>query len=204
MSDIYSLKIINNSDQTGDFCLYQVDKNLEDTNIMSLAWFSKSASAGTDLEYKWKLDYSFFWSKTGKLKPGIIFDSSHATKGSLTKNNVVTFNYENREYQFKNLTSDSHYNGLQYIECDMNIKMHEAAVGVGMHGIATFARNAEPNLGFSFSPRIQYRLAFGSYQQGEVLDLHKISHFTVIDFPMNIYNMTATLNSDNSWTVAPS
>lgn len=204
MSTVYSLSIVNNSDQTGDFCLYQIDPNVKDPYVMPLAWYSKRANPSTKLNYQWTLDYSFVWANTGILTPGVVFFPSQIVNGGLTQDNMITFTNENGSYQFKDLTTNKSFEGLLHIECDDTISRQQTSIGIGMSGAATFARQAEPNMGFSFSPQIQYRLTFGYYQQGEVLNTDQISHFVTIDFPPNVYSMTATLNADNTWTVQPS
>jgi len=203
MSTVYSLRIINNSDQSGDFCLYQVNPKVRDPYIMSLAWFSKRAFPKTSLMYEWALDYDFTWANTGSLKQGVIFTPSQLINGGLNHDNMITFTQENGSPQFKDLATNPAFEGLQRIECDGTTVRHQTAIGVGVSNLPAFARQSEPNMGFSFSPQVQYRLTFGYYQQGEALNLDQISHFTIIDFPPNVYSMTATLNPNNTWTVQP-
>ncbi len=204
MATQYSLTIINNSPQSGDFCLYQVDANVKDPYIMSLAWLSKRAHPSTTLQYAWVIDYSFVWAETGNLQPGIIFKASQNVNGGLTQDNAITFTKEDGAYHFIDLTTDENYDGLLNIKCDNTIPTQQASVGIGMSGSPTFVRQAQPNMAFIFSPKIEYRLAFGYYDQGEVLNLGQISNFATIEFPNGVYSMTAILNADNTWTVEPS
>lgn len=199
----YSLTIINNSPQSGDFCLYQVDSNIKDPYVMSLAWFSKRAHPTTTLQYTWAIEYSFVWAQTGELKPGIIFKPSQNVNGGTIQDNAITLTKESEAYHFIDLTTDKNYEGLLHINCDNTISTEQASVGIGMSGSPTFVRQAQPNMGFNFSPEIEYRLTFGYYEQGEVLNINQISHFAVIEFPSGIYDMTAILNADNTWTIKP-
>ena len=203
MASRYSLTIVNNSDQTGDFCLYQIDPNIRDPYIMSLAWFSKGAHPTTTLVYEWSLDYNFTWADTGPLVPGVVFKPSEIINGGLITNNMVTFTQEDGTPHFKDLVTNPAFEGLQHIECDETISRNTTSIGVGMSGAPTFARQSEPNMGFSFSQKIQYRLTFGYYQQGEVLNLDQITHYAIIEFPPNVFSMTAIFNADNTWTIEP-
>lgn len=204
MSTKYTLTIKNDSPQSGDFCLYQVDLNVKDPYIMPLAWLSKRAHPMTTLQYTWTNDYNFVWAETGNLQPGIIFKASQNVDGGLTQNNAITLTKEDGAYHFIDLTTDENYQGFLNIKCDNTIPTQQASVGIGMSSSPTFARQAQPNMSFKFSPQIEYRLTFGYYDQGEVLNLGQISNFAIIEFPNGVYSMSATLNADNTWTVEPS
>ncbi|MCG8918864.1 hypothetical protein L6E12_24090 [Actinokineospora sp. PR83] len=73
-----------------------------------------------------------------------------------------------------------------------------------MSGAGTFAFQGKPNVTMSLNPHPVYYLVAGSYVQGEVLDVATMTDAVMIQFPDNVYSMTATLSSVNSWSVAPS
>lgn len=196
----YSLTFINNSDQEGDACVYQQDPDLGVANVQSLAWFTKAANPTTTVEFDWSIDYSFVWSETGNLVPGVVFIASQAWAADLSTTNQVTFT-NNGAFTFENQTVGAGEGNL-YITEDGTIPVDVASVGIGMSGFGTFAVDAEPNYNLVFTPHPEYWITFGTYTQGEVMNISESTNAAQISFPANVYAMTATLNADNTWTIA--
>lgn len=72
MKSKYTLRVKNESEQSGSFCVYQTLAGQEtNKNIYSLVWFSKVCHSGTEVSFKWNSNYSFVWSETGQLVPGV-------------------------------------------------------------------------------------------------------------------------------------
>lgn len=206
MSTRYSVNFINNSSNSGKVFIFQQDPDMQKpdnqgSDIMSLAWFSKTAHPNTKIKFTWSLDYSFVWSETGVLKPGIMFDASQVEAADLTTNNETTFSYDDGAYEFTDLRSGTP--GSLIITEAGNVPSKMASVGIGMSGSGTFVKQAQPNLTLIFTPHPKYYIAFGNQEQGEVLDITEINNPGLLDFPPNVYSLTATLNVDNTWTIQP-
>ncbi|MDR1251321.1 MAG: hypothetical protein LBK62_04050 [Treponema sp.] len=71
MATNYSLKVMDRALNPGVFCIYTTcpDPEVVQLNLQSLAWFTQAANPNTTLKFKWSLDYSFVWCRTGELKP---------------------------------------------------------------------------------------------------------------------------------------
>lgn len=198
----YSVVFVNNSDQTGSACIYQQDPNIGVPDVMSLAWFSQIAAPTTTVVFQWTINYNFVWSETGNLVPGVVFTASQTWDADLSSNNQVTFTNNGGAYTFQNLTAGPSQGNL-YIQQAGTIPADQASVGVGMSGFGTFVVQAEPNMNLIFTPQPEYWITFGNYIQGQVMDITEVSNPGQIQFPANVYSMTATLNSDNTWTIQP-
>lgn len=200
----YRLKVINNSTNYSDFCVYQQDPDLGVPDVHTLAWFSKPLFPSTVANFTWEIDYSFVWSETGVLRPGVLFEASqvwYADPGDM-KQNQVLFTHLQQAYTFEHGDAvGTPQRGTLYIKEMSTIPLKQASVGIGMAGSGTFAVQAEPNQTLTFTPHPRYWITAGTYEQGEVLDIGAISDSAEIDFPPNVYNMTAILNPDNTWTV---
>lgn len=208
----YTLRVVNNSGDLWDMCVYQVDPDIAVSNVMSLAWFTKTASDSTTVTFKWTIDYSFVWSETGQLLPGVYFDATQVWPadpqivGTSTKDkagNQVGFGYKNGAFSFTSTPTPNAQQGSLYVRQDDSIPKDTASVGIGMGGSGTFAVQAKPNVNLNFKPHPVYYLAAGQYHQGEVLDIGAINNPTDVRFPANIYSMTAVLDEANRWTVSP-
>lgn len=199
MSNKYSVKFINNSTNKGNVALFQKLPDQKAQNIFSLAWFSKFVNPGVHETFKWNIDYSFVWSDTGEVKPGVIFEGGEEVGADLTTANTISLDY-NGGYFFSP-TSFSGQSGSLYIDETANVPLKQAAVGIGMSNAGTFVKPAQPNLHLEFVPHPSYWIVFGDYQQGEILDIEQITDAVEINFGPNIYNMVATLKQDNSWAM---
>ena len=197
----YTLNVFNNSTQTGDTCIYQTDPNTNMPNVQSLAWFSKMSTPTTKMKFTWQVDYSFVWSETGVLVPGVVFDASQNQAADLSTSNQITFTNVGGAYDFQNQTVGPQA-GTLYIRQDGTIASQAASVGIGMSGAGTFAVESQPNMSAMFTPHPVYWITFGNYVAGQVLDVATISQKKQILFPVNVYSMTATFNPDNTWSVS--
>ncbi|MCT4584458.1 MAG: protein rhiA [Peptostreptococcaceae bacterium] len=196
----YTVKIKNNGSFKGDIAVYQRQPDLEKMGAMSLAWFTKGSNPNTEVEFGWGIDYSFVWSEVGKLKPGVIFKASQTVDAGLKVNNKVKLDKNDYGYLFENLTTDPVHAGTLLIEESGLVPGGEASVGIGMSGFGTFVWQAEPNVDLAIQPKPEYWVTYGTYRQGEILDVQQMVNKSLkLDFPINKYNAVVTLNSDNTW-----
>jgi hypothetical protein len=197
MGQPYSLKVTNNSTMDGNFCVFQEVPDVNVPGIMTLAWLSKRARSGTDVTFTWELTYSFVWSEQGELKPGVKFMASETLSGAdLVNYNQVGFDYEGT-YKFKDLTQGPR-SGSLHIRAGAEISPQQAAVGIGMSGVATFVVPAQPNIELYFTPHPKYYLVFGNYEQGVVIDITQTNKVAEIKFD-NTFTVTKSLNQKNLW-----
>lgn len=209
----YTLRVVNDSTNFVDMCMYQEDPNIGVPKVMSLAWFAKPAYPTTTVVFRWTVDYSFVWSETGTLVPGVYFDASQSWPADpsvlspsteVKAGNQIGISHPSAgAYTFTSTPSPGAQKGSLYIKEDPNIPLKRASVGIGMSGAGTFAVQSQPNLNLTFTPHPIYYLAAGTYTQGEVLDVGSITNPTDIRFPAGVFSMTARLGEDNSWKVDP-
>ncbi len=199
----YTINFKNNSSQKGIACVYQTDPDLGVHNVMSLAWFCKSAHPTTNVQFKWSLDYCFTWSRTGALKPGIIYKASQTWPADLTNKNAVDFSKDLSldNYTFENQIAGP-YDGSLYVNEKRTVCANDASVGIGMAGSGTFVVNSQPNMQLQFTPHPKYWITFGNFQEGQVLDIGEVtSTAQELAFPINQYSLNVNLNQDNTWSI---
>jgi hypothetical protein len=202
----YQLTTVNASSDYVDLCVYQTQPDLGVANVMSLAWFAEPAWPTTTVTFEWTIDYSFVWSQTGALVPGVVFRAAQVWPAdpSDTVLDQLLFGFNQGAYTFQNGTAvDTPQLGSLYIKELSTIPLKEASVGIGMSGAGTFAVQAQPNQNLVFTPSPQYWVTAGTYEQGVVLDIEQIGNSAPITFPPGVFAMTAILNPDNTWTVSP-
>jgi hypothetical protein len=204
MSTQYSLTVQNNSLHHGSICVFATppDDKVQ-LNIKSLAWFSKAAHPNTSVQFKWSLDYSFVWSQTGKLVPGVSFIASEhiAADPSNESMNTAYFDMLDDAYLFGDVSKAHKATaGSLAISTSPTVPDGDAAIGIGIGGNPALVQSATPNFTFTFIPKVRYWVAFGDYIEGEVLDVNAMTAVYELKYPINVYAKTLVLNADNTWS----
>ncbi len=199
MATKYTLKVKHDGTETGDFCLYQTcDNQTED--IRSLVWFSKRAHNDTLLKFDWNIDYGFAWSEQGTLTPGVVFEAHQNLETDPTDLTRNTIGFTKKDSAFKfNKVDEKTTNGRMSIVCDESIPAKTASIGISMSGQSAFACTASPNMKYTFRPHPRYWIAFGKFEEGEVIDLNRMTRKFEIRFDENQYERTIYLSANNTW-----
>lgn len=196
----YTLRFKNRSESQHDFLVYQQGLDVNQPNVFTLAWFAKPVANGVDVDFTWTIDYSFVWSEQGILMPGIQFLAQQVLPAGLIDQNMVDFTRIGGAFQFASQSGGGAQGSLT-IDQDNTIPKKLATVGIGMSGYGTHAVAAEPNTAAVFSPHPEYWVSFGSFEQGQVLDIQTLVNSVEVPFPANVYEITVTLDSGNNWTI---
>lgn len=194
------ITLINNSTMPTALAVLQ---NPAEHNNLAVAWLAKYAYPGTQVRFTWDdADLCFVWAGTGQLSPGIIVDASQIVPANLQQNNGITLSYDaqNRTFRLHD-PKNGGAPGTLFVQQDATIPMNAVATGIGMAGKASTVVQAMPNMITMFTPRPGYFLCFGNLVQGQLLDLSSLTQPQPVEFPPNVYALTATLGPDNQWTV---
>ena len=207
----YKLIAKNQSDNNGTFAIFQQTPNVKGAeNVFTLAWFTKYAYQGTEVDFTWHINYNFVWDRCGLLKPGIHFKASqHLAADPEKGSNQITLNYdaENDAFNFEDESTEPSAFGSLLVKTtkkvpqSKNLPNHAAAVGIGMDGKGSFVVQTQPNMLIKFEPHPTYYLIFGNYRQGEVLNVETIlGQALKIEYD-RVFTRTATLDKNNEWTL---
>jgi hypothetical protein len=194
----YSLTIYNRSSHTDHFMVFQNDPGSFDKNAMALAWFAKLSNPGPTamVKFTWTVDWGFSWADTGPLSNGAKYEASETA--AVDQGNAITLDY-NGAYRFTKQQKGSDPN-LMYIGEASSIPVGSAAsVGVTMSGRTVYATQARPNNNLTFSPHPVYYVAYGRYEEGEVIDVSTVNNPLALPYETGVYSLTTTLNKDDSW-----
>ncbi|WP_367128884.1 hypothetical protein [Saccharothrix sp. HUAS TT1] len=199
----YTLTVRNESTQFQNLCVYQQAVDLGVRNVMSLAWLTAPAWPHTTVTFEWNLDYSFTWSYTGALKPGVKFRAQEVRRANpqdLTANQVL-FDYSDGAHRFLDGRAFGTAElGNLYIRELPSVPADGAAVGIGMSNSGVFAVQAQPNENLVFTPHPSYWLTAGTYSHGEVLDIEQITNSAQLNYDAG-FELNALLRPDNTWSV---
>lgn len=194
----YSLTCVNKSDQIGSFAVFQKAPPLTTPgNVFSLAWFARPTHPGTTVTFTWSVDYSFVWSETGVLKPGINFNASEVMPANPDRQNMVQLTVDRYGASHFNNLNGSGATGSLTIQQMANVVPNRTSVGVGMSGSGTFVVQAAPNMTAVFTPHPNYWVLFGNYQTGDVMDIEDITSAEEVTYGGSLTSRTAVLGLDN-------
>lgn len=199
MGKIYSVTVNNHASHSACFMVFQNDPTQWAPNALSLAWFAQYSNPGPSsrIKFQWGVDTGFSWAETGELSPGMQFTATE-TCDLAGLNNKITLDY-NRAYQFADPGRGPDPSRFYLAESPRIPLKSAAAVGVTMGGSTVYAVQARPSQNLSFSPHPKYFIAYGDYEEGEVIDVSALDNPLELPFPGGVFALTTTLNADGSW-----
>ncbi len=200
MLDQLTIIFVNNSGASGNVCLYQ---KIPEGSSFPIAWFTEHVHPTSRASFTWDpSDIGFVWSQTGQLSPGISCGVSQFWKSDLSTDNQVNFTRQDDAYTFEN-QCQGQQPGFLTIRADSTLIPEQASVGTGMAGAATQLMQASLNMNYEFVVHPEYWISFGEHTRGEVIDIETVTSPAQIKFPVNTHSMTAILQHDSTWTIAP-
>lgn len=193
--ETYTLTVQNNSGQSGDFCIFQETPDLNSPHIQTLAWLAKPANPSSSLSFEWSLDYNFVWGQSDNLVP--------TTTQKVKSNTSITLIKKNSTHELKNHTIKKTENNALHITSNKVKNSNKNLVGIGMSGAGTFLLKSDQDLDVHIASPKQYKVCFGDYKQGQILNPSQLANLGTVVFPPNVYNMEIKLNPDSTWAIVP-
>ncbi len=203
MATQYSLTCFNNSSQLGSFAVFQRAPALTvPANVFSLAWFTRPAHPNTQVTFQWTVDYSFVWSETGILQPGITFNASQTVPADPFVQNFTQLTEDVYGATYFTPPDTSGAVGSLTIQQLSNVVPNRTSVGVGMSGAGTFVVQAAPNMTAVFTPHPNYWVIFGNYQTGQVMDIENVTGQVEATYAGSLTSRTVLLQPNNLLAIA--
>lgn len=194
----FTVSATNNSMNSGSFMLFQKPQNSSPVNIFSLAWNVRMCYPQNRTVFNWTQDYGLSWAKTGMLVPGITFMASQIVNADPNSLNTSRLDYSGY-YNLQNPTAGGQPGTLS-VQNSASVPMNQASIGMVVSGSTVYAAQAQPNMIQVFAPQSNYWIAFGNYQQGEVLDFHTIPNCCQLNFPPGVTSLNVTLNPNGTFS----
>ncbi len=203
MGTQYSLTCKNQSSLLGSFAVFQRAPSITvPANVFSLAWFARPAHPGTQVTFTWMVDYSFVWSETGILQPGITFNASETLPADPFVQNFTQLTEDVYGATYFTQPNPSGTVGSLTIQQLSNVVPNRTSVGVGMAGQGTFVVQAAPNMTAVFTPHPNYWVIFGNYETGQVMDIENVTGEVEATYAGSLTSRTVILQPNNILSVA--
>ena len=197
------MTVTNNSQQPKDIVIFQKPEDPGGQQVFSLAWLTAKSFPGTRMRFTWRENYSFVWSQTSELRPGVLFDAQQieAADPQDENNNHTLFERTGNSYSFVRDSTPGQPGSL-VIRTGSSVQPDAAAIGIGMSDKPIFAVSAQPNLNVSFTPHPNYWIAAGDYQPGQVLDAGAVRGDARLPFGSG-FSLNAVLGASGDWNISP-
>ena len=91
--------------------------------------------------------------------------------------------------------------GILKIIDSANVPPNTFYVGIAMSEKGIYLEAAAPGKSHVFMPPSFCVCAVDQVKEGDVLDIQDTTQTAELHYPPNVYNLTAILNSDNTWKV---
>jgi hypothetical protein len=196
----YSLKLINQSDNSWTFYVYQQVPNQQSANVFSLAWFCSPFNIvpSANITFEWTIDYTFVWGRTGTIQPGVTFSAGQTIFADPASLNTTTFGIAPGPNLLAAVSGPPQ--GSLVINDASSVPSNTYSVGIGMGEAGTFVTPAGPNLLHTFTPTPTYWIAAGTdVKIGTILDITTVTQNLQVIFPINVYAVSYTLGANNKW-----
>lgn len=202
----YTVNFINNTNSPTTITLFQTNDS-NDPEVYSVAWLAKYANTYQKTQFSWNADdYEFMWAYTGRLQPGVICDASETSPADPNSSNLITLQHDSaRRTTGLSKLRKGPQTGKFYIENDSGTPLaspYLESSGIAMSGSTAFVRQAIPDKTSIFNTEgTKYWFVYGKYEHGVVLDVNTLRRAPIV-FPDNVFNMTITLNDNDTWSIA--
>jgi rhizosphere induced protein len=203
MTTQYSLTCINNSRLPGSFAIFQRPPPIvAPGDVYALAWFAQTSHPQTQVTFQWTVDYSFMWSETGVLKPGITFIASQVIPADPMGENFIDLTVDSYGASYFTPPTATGEVGALTIRQLSNVVPNRTSCGIGMSGAAAYAVQAAENITTVFKPHPNYWVVFGHFQAGQVIDFEEITGEVEVSYGGSVTSRTVTLQADNLLVVS--
>lgn len=204
-SSTYQLLFTNDSGNAGTVCIFQDGLNAmlpASSPYKVLAWKVKKVNAAVQVLFQWQVDYAFVW-----------FDYSNPRTQEILRiaqDSQIQMPFDKNQYGYLFGETSASNSAALSINQGSNIPSeNKAVVGIGMNGSGTLAYAAQPNLTQAFNPvdeqALIFYISFGDYNftTNSVIDPQTLNSPRKFSFTHGVFQLTATLNSTNSWVISP-
>ncbi|MEL7058776.1 MAG: hypothetical protein AAGN46_01995 [Acidobacteriota bacterium] len=200
-----NLWFVNDSSNAGQVIVAQSFSNLGSGTTggnSQLAWLQTGANQGVSVNFQWSIDDDFVWFASQGAT------SSQQVLATSSTEDVVTLSFDSRGFKFQQVTDVSREATSLQVQQDGSIpNPSNCRVGIGMSGAGTFAQAAQPNIDLAFEvvSTANYAIAFGNWTvaTNDTLPAVVVDSLTEFTFATGYTTMTATLSTQNTFTITP-
>jgi hypothetical protein len=194
----YTISVTNQTSAQGNFCLFQETKDEEN---MPIAWQVFNTGPFGTLKSQWSTEYSYVMGAAGEnLLTGTVFKPTQSIKADFNLGNLITLTQESGTPTFKDLR-EKIYDSRLTVQCDSTVKQFQTAVGIGFSNLPIFISRANADSYCNFYLSSKFKIGFGNFTQGEVLDSNLFYHDAVIEFPIHKFSCEVILTAEGTWSV---
>ncbi|MCP4291393.1 MAG: hypothetical protein GY780_06110 [bacterium] len=192
----YTLEFYNDSDHKGVAMIYQQPSNLN-LSSASVAWQAVKVRSGKNTTFQWSDDFRVSHSNTHEITIGSIYEPTVTLSVDYAPGVQVTLSGDG-------VFSQTGQGGLVpegSIQVVTPIGPY-SLVGFGSSGKPFLLVEIAPYMQWTYKPTFTYRVAFGNYSEGMVLNTDLISDSIEVPYSWPTTNHVVRLNADGTMVVS--
>lgn len=193
----YELVIKNDSQKDGYAMIFCEKPDTSSPDLLTYVWQTKFLYSGVQASLKWQIDWGFMWRQINSVNA-----SQQIVPANLETSNKIDLEYdsEHQAFHFSEPTKGEQPGSI-LISAEPTVPVNTAEVGLALAGNPAFLVKALPNLNYTFTPKPTYWLVFGETNETGPVDASAYSNAVAINFPANIFSLTAIIQPDGTITV---
>jgi hypothetical protein len=193
----YNLIVNNESTEEGYALIFCQKPDANTPDVQTYAWLSKFLYPGVKADFSWQMQWAFMWKQINSIN-----ESQQIVLTDLQTNNKITLDYDagHQAFHFADQAQGDSPGSL-YIEESANVPNGMAQVGLALSGHPAFLVNSQPNMNVVITPKPSYFLMFGTHEDQGPISIEQYSKAVALNYPPNIYSLTATIRQDGSISV---
>ena len=190
--------IIKNDSQTNGYAMIFCEKpDVSEPDLLTYVWQTKFLYSGVQASLKWQIDWGFMWRQINSVNA-----SQQIVPANLETSNKIQLAYDSEHQAFHFLEpTNGEQPGSILISTEPTVPVNMAEVGLALAGNPAFLVKALPNMNYIFTPKLAYWLVFGETNETGPVDVSAYTNAVAINFPANIYSLTATIQKDGTITL---
>ena len=193
----YELIIKNDSQTNGYAMLFCEKPDTGSPDLLTYVWQTKFLYSGVQASLKWQIDWGFMWRQINSVNA-----SQQIVPANLETSNKIQLAYDSEHQAFHFLEpTNGEQPGSILISTEPTVPVNMAEVGLALAGNPAFLVKALPNMNYIFTPKPAYWLVFGETNETGPVDIASLTNAVAINFPVNIYSLTATIQKDGTITL---
>lgn len=212
----YSLTVVNKSSMQGTptFAAFAVLPDMT-FDSLSTAWLTQNIGSTNTYTFTWDLTWGFAWSSSG-VQPGYQWAGSGSLAADPTSETAsqASFDYVDGDFVLAQGQGHTQNGYTLWIDDTSNVpqpqlKVSSVGVTLGSPGVTVPSPGpvcvvpAGPNLHQTFTTHPTYWLDAGSYVATQMVDADSLTNPVELVYAEDNYALTAVLQADNTWSVAP-
>jgi hypothetical protein len=195
----YTVVFSNESGRSRTVVLFQSPPDSVLDGAFAVAWHTAEVATNRNATIKWDLEYRIS-SSPGQISVGSVYTPTNTLSVDLTEGMAVTFDAGSGQFSVSGQGGDIEA-GTLTVSVVGGTSGEPVAIGIGLDDKPLLVAPLPENATWQYRPSMTYRIAFGQFEQGGILDESMMDESTEVRFSDGVRTLLVTLADDGTYQV---